>query len=626
MALKPEDVRTLTFGTFVVSCFAATIGFIFSTVFLTFNVYHRKKRFMKMSSPKMNVLISAGGLILNCTCMLYGIEYFFHHLYSKTTVICQMRLWLVTFGITMLFSPMFVKSWRVYQIFKNAGVKRVVIRDRKLLLAIMSMLIIDAVLLSLWQGVDPPISHPVTIAIQSSGDMRRNLSAFYTYVYVQECNSGKTEVWVSLMLVWKTTVMAVGLFLAWKTKHIMLPAMRDSACIVISVLVTMFLTSHTLMLTSSLRHIPDAVYIINILLTTIVASLVQSAVFLPKVRFYWKTSLEQQMRMSLSTHEINPHLATSTGNDFEEELVQLVAANDTLKKCLTQKNSMIQILEGHLRNAKVKLTRMTSEREVKVDSGLDMSSSSFPDDDVRQSPDGQIAKTPATVVKVNNPARMERSETILATPDQPLQHQKRANSDFTNHRVTRKRPLKRDRECNTWNRQKQLQSFPTQELDCLRDEIDADLTHAHMLSTSLRASISNELQKMTTNNTWYYDSMKSRQDVVGSVARSYDLEDNSDTYSYVSSYVPCKIPRRKLDYNSIPSPSLDYSCDSLSTTLANDKLYPDSGQDGDDVKQSRTFPPSDAITTSRSKIIPCKLQFNKYLVTEVDNGNKSYYL
>ncbi|XP_033757798.1 probable G-protein coupled receptor 156 [Pecten maximus] len=625
MALKPEDVRSLTSGTFVVSCIAATIGFVFSTVFLTFNVYHRKKRFMKMSSPKMNVIISAGGLILNCTCLLYGIEYFFHHLYSKTTVICQMRLWLVTFGITMLFGPMFVKSWRVYQIFKNAGVKRVVIRDRKLMLAIVSLLIIDAVLLSLWQGVDPPISHPVTIAIQSSSDMRRNLTAFYTYVYVQECNSVKTEVWASLMLVWKTTVMAVGLFLAWKTKHIMLPAMRDSACIVISVLATMFLTSHTLMLTSSLRHIPDAVYIINILLTTMVASLVQSAVFLPKVRFYWKTSLEQQMRMSLSTHEIHPQL-TTTGNNFEEELVQLVAANDTLKKCLTQKNSMIQILEGHLRNAKVKLTRMPSEREVKVDSGLDISSSSFPDDEVRESPDGQTANTPATIVKVNKPVQQQRSETIPVTPDQSLPRPNKANSDFTSYRVTRKRPLKREREHNTWNRQKQLQSFPTQELDCLREEIDADLTHAHMLSTSLRASISNELQKMTTNNTWFYDSMKSRQDVVGSVARSYDLEDNSDTYSYVSSYVPCKIPRRKLDYNSIQSPSLNYSCDSLSTTLANDKLYPGSDQDGEEVKTSQTFVPSDGSTTSRGKPIPCALQFNKYLVTEVDNGNKSYYL
>ncbi|OWF36093.1 probable G-protein coupled receptor 156 [Mizuhopecten yessoensis] len=625
MVLRPEDVRTLTSGSFVVSCIAATIGFIFTTVFLTFNVYHRKKRFMKMSSPKMNVLISSGGLILNCTCLLYGIEYFFRHLYSKTTVICQMRLWLVTFGITMLFGPMFVKSWRVYQIFKNAGVKRVIIRDRKLMLAIVSLLIIDAVLLSLWQGVDPPISHPVTIAIQSSTDIRRNFSAHYTYVYVQECNSGKTEVWVSLMLVWKAIVMAAGLFLAWRTKHIMLPAMRDSACIVISVLATMFLTSHTLMLTSSLRHIPDAVYVINIVLTTMVASLVQIAVFLPKVRFYWKTSLEQQMRMSLSTHEIHPHLALSTGNDFEEELVHLVAANDTLKKCLTQKNSMIHILESHLQNAKTKLNRMTSEREVKVDSGLDISSSSFHDDDIRQSPDGQTAKTPTTAIKINRPVQLQQSEMVPVTPDKShIPCPNRANSDFTNYRVSRKRPLKRDRDSNTWNGQKYLQSFPTQELDCLREEIDADLTHAHMLSTSLRASISNDIQKTTTNNMWFYDSLKSRQDVVGSVARSYDLEDNSDTYSYVSSYVPCKIPRKKLDYNSIPSPSLNYSGDSLSTTLANDRMYP--GQDVDEDNTSLSFPPSGSSTATHGKPIPCTLQFNKYLVSEVDNINKSYYL
>lgn len=38
----------------------------------------------------------------------------------------QIRLWMITIGISMVFGPMFAKAWRVYQIFRNAGIKRVV--------------------------------------------------------------------------------------------------------------------------------------------------------------------------------------------------------------------------------------------------------------------------------------------------------------------------------------------------------------------------------------------------------------------------------------------------------------------------------------------------------------------
>jgi hypothetical protein len=38
----------------------------------------------------------------------------------------QTRVWLMVCGFTLVFGPMLAKSWRVHQIFRNAGVKRVV--------------------------------------------------------------------------------------------------------------------------------------------------------------------------------------------------------------------------------------------------------------------------------------------------------------------------------------------------------------------------------------------------------------------------------------------------------------------------------------------------------------------
>ena len=44
---------------------------------------------MKMSSPKLNILISIGGIILNVVCLMYGMDYFFAERYDEATVTCQ---------------------------------------------------------------------------------------------------------------------------------------------------------------------------------------------------------------------------------------------------------------------------------------------------------------------------------------------------------------------------------------------------------------------------------------------------------------------------------------------------------------------------------------------------------
>lgn len=44
---------------------------------------------MKMSSPKLNISISIGGIILNVACLMYGMDYFFAERYDEATVTCQ---------------------------------------------------------------------------------------------------------------------------------------------------------------------------------------------------------------------------------------------------------------------------------------------------------------------------------------------------------------------------------------------------------------------------------------------------------------------------------------------------------------------------------------------------------
>lgn len=72
------------------------------------------------------------------------------------------------------------------------------------------------------------------------------------------------------------------------------------------------------------------------------------------------------------------------------------------------------------------------------------------------------------------------------------------------------------------------------------------------------------------------ETIKSKNDIIGSVAKSYNLDDTDDTHSYVSSYIPLRSTRRKLNY---PIRDNDlYVTSDLSTALSNDQLYPPSDE------------------------------------------------
>lgn len=70
---------------------------------------------------------------------------------------------------------------------------------------------------------------------------------------------------------------------------------------------------------------------------------------------------------------------------------------------------------------------------------------------------------------------------------------------------------------------------------------------------------------------WTFSSMRSRQDIVGSVTKCYDLEDNEDTFSYVSTYLPPPPPSEQIEF-SLRNNSLCTVNDNA--VLSNDMLYP----------------------------------------------------
>lgn len=121
--------------------------------------------------------------------------------------------------------------------------------------------------------------------LQTNGGGKQSNSSGSEYVLIQECSSHGTSGWLAFLLLWKTCLLGYGLYLAWQTRNVTLPAMRDSPSIIISIMSTLLLSAPTFMLTSLLRHSPDGIYITEILIITVCSTVVQITVFLPKVPY-----------------------------------------------------------------------------------------------------------------------------------------------------------------------------------------------------------------------------------------------------------------------------------------------------------------------------------------------------
>ncbi|XP_006813511.1 gamma-aminobutyric acid type B receptor subunit 2-like [Saccoglossus kowalevskii] len=114
------------------------IGITLSVGFLIFNIYYRRERIIRLSSPKLNNLIALGCIFVYTTVILLGVN---DNMWNTMTfsLVCKLRVWTMTLGFTLAFGAMFVKTWRVHKIFtatkgrsKSLKVRYAVIEDEEM--------------------------------------------------------------------------------------------------------------------------------------------------------------------------------------------------------------------------------------------------------------------------------------------------------------------------------------------------------------------------------------------------------------------------------------------------------------------------------------------------------------
>jgi len=127
------------------------------------------------------------------------------------TYICQLRQWLLCFGLTLLLGVMFARGWQLHSLHSTKGTRVAAGSDPRNIVSVVTLYLIvggifgvQLLLLILWTAIDPLKS---TIVFSNTVD----LNADY------ECASNHTLVWLLLELGFFLCLLGWGMYVVYRT-------------------------------------------------------------------------------------------------------------------------------------------------------------------------------------------------------------------------------------------------------------------------------------------------------------------------------------------------------------------------------------------------------------------------
>ncbi|XP_063990273.1 gamma-aminobutyric acid type B receptor subunit 2 isoform X2 [Diachasmimorpha longicaudata] len=215
-----------------VACLAS-IGMTLALSFLAFNLHFRRHKSIKLSSPRLNNMAAVGCALVYGAVILLGLDHAtLPNNYFPT--ICTARVYLLSAGFSLAFGSMFTKTYRVHRIFtrsRSGVVKNKLLQDTQLISLIFVLLLIDGLIVTLWVTLDPMERYLRNLTLEISPQDR----GVVYQPQVEVCRSQHTNGWLASLYAYKGLLLVVGVYMAWETRHVKIPALNDSQYIGMSV-------------------------------------------------------------------------------------------------------------------------------------------------------------------------------------------------------------------------------------------------------------------------------------------------------------------------------------------------------------------------------------------------------
>ncbi|XP_077980802.1 gamma-aminobutyric acid type B receptor subunit 2-like [Glandiceps talaboti] len=316
--LPPETVR-------IAMQSAAGTGLIFALICLTLNIAYRKKKVIKISSPLLNNFIAIGCIHLYVLIILYGVDT--SDMSSMDfTVQCHARPLLLSLGVSLAFGAIFMKNYRVFAIFKRAvgKFKQIHVDDTRLICGISIMVILDIITSVTWIIVDSMYD---TIHVLRTEMVTDENGHDFRYVYMaHNCYSKYSMIWVTILFIYKTSLLVFGVFLAWEIRSVKIKSLNESRQIALSVYVVALVS----FIYAPVQYFMDDnvtfIYVFTSISIFAANTIVLGLAFVPKIRALRRN--EDEVNTSTMEHDTEMDKNRSVRRltvEFDKKVVRLAA-------------------------------------------------------------------------------------------------------------------------------------------------------------------------------------------------------------------------------------------------------------------------------------------------------------
>ncbi|XP_068022036.1 probable G-protein coupled receptor 156 isoform X2 [Melanerpes formicivorus] len=333
-----------------------TGGVLLALFFLAFTIRCRKNRIVKMSSPNLNIVTLLGSGMTYTSAYLFGIQE--QSLPSGDLVekLIQVRICLLCVGSSLVFGPILGKSWRLYRVFtQRVPDKRVIIKDLQLLVMVAVLVLADAMLLLTWVFSDPvKCFRSLSVSLRAT---EKGMSCSVSRV--QSCASLYSDLWLVLILGFKSILLLYGTYLAGLTDNVSSPPVNQSLTLIVGVNLIFLAAGIVCLVHRFLRAWHNLLFGFTSGSIFVCTTTINCFIFVPQLK-QWKDFEEENQTMSHMAKYFTSPSRSCRSVYSEDQLYQLIGEKNSMKRLLTEKNAVIESLQEQVSSAKEKLMRLMS--------------------------------------------------------------------------------------------------------------------------------------------------------------------------------------------------------------------------------------------------------------------------
>ncbi|CAG5121836.1 unnamed protein product, partial [Candidula unifasciata] len=335
-SVKIEELRHVSFPVYIAFVVLAAMGITMAVLFLAVNIRYRRH------SPNMNNLIIVGCILCYMSIFLLGADpdHTDRLLFSYW---CTARSWTLALGFTLAFGAMFGKTWRVHAIFTNIKLNKKVIKDYKLMLIVLVLVLLDVLVLVTWQVVDP--FDKAVKRLSPEVGLSPEVYADYEIIpKLDYCSSRRMEIWLGALYAYKGLLLAFGCFLAWETRHVSIPALNDSKYIGMSVYNVVIMCVCGAAVSFIIEDRPTESFIIIGLFIIFCTTITLCLVFLPKIVQLKRNPKGNEQRVRATLGHCSKQSKKTEYSVHREKMRETLEENRRLRGFLEQRASELENL------------------------------------------------------------------------------------------------------------------------------------------------------------------------------------------------------------------------------------------------------------------------------------------